>query len=247
MATKKSTRKSKNVGNDITSEFVESYNKNFNCGNIKINKMFPITDTQKSFYYLSQAEQTNMVLIDGPAGSSKTYIAVYSALEMLKDGHCDEIIYIRSVVESSSRSIGALPGELEDKFGPYSMPLVDKLNEITDKSSVKCLLENQYVKAIPVNFVRGLTFNNAVVIIDESQNMTRAELTTILTRFGRKSKYFILGDGKQADIKDSGFSKVYELFDTEFSRKNNIHCIRFSTSDINRSQILRHITQVLGV
>jgi hypothetical protein len=176
-----------------------------------------------------------------------TYISVYSALELLKDRHVDQIIYIRSVVESSSRSIGALPGELEDKFGPYSMPLVDKLNEILDKSTIKSLMDEEYIKAIPVNFVRGLTFNRSVVIIDEAQNMNRSELTTILTRFGRDTKYIVCGDAKQSDIKDSGFTKVFELFDTEFSRKNNIHCMKFDTSDINRSQILKHITQILSV
>lgn len=246
MATKRAPRKRKESV-DITNEYESSYAKNFNCSNIVLRKMFPITDNQTSFYYTSQTDDTNMVFVDGPAGSSKTYVAVYSALEMLKDNHVDQIIYIRSVVESSSRSIGSLPGELDDKFSPYSMPLLDKLNEILDKPTIKSLMDGEYIKAIPVNFVRGLTFNNALVILDESQNMTRGELTTILTRFGRKTKYLVLGDTKQADIKDSGFTKVYELFDTDFSRKNHIHCLKFDVNDINRSQILKHITQVLSV
>lgn len=246
MATKRAPRKRKESV-DITNEYESSYAKNFNCSNIVLRKMFPITDNQTSFYYTSQTDDTNMVFVDGPAGSSKTYVAVYSALEMLKDNHVDQIIYIRSVVESSSRSIGSLPGELDDKFSPYSMPLLDKLNEILDKPTIKSLMDGEYIKAIPVNFVRGLTFNNALVILDESQNMTRGELTTILTRFGRKTKYLVLGDTKQADIKDSGFTKVYELFDTDFSWKNHIHCLKFDVNDINRSQILKHITQVLNV
>jgi len=176
-----------------------------------------------------------------------TYISVYTAVELLKARKVDQIIYIRSVVESSSRSIGALPGELDDKFSPYSMPLVDKLNEILDKQTITALMEQNYIKAIPVNFVRGLTFNNSFVIIDESQNLTRSELTTILTRFGRNSKYIVCGDCNQSDIKDSGFKKVFELFDTDFSRKNDIHCDRFDVNDIVRSPILKHITQILGV
>ncbi len=108
-------------------------------------------------------------------------------------------------------------------------------------------MEQGYIKAIPVNFVRGLTFHNSAVIIDEAQNMTRSELSTVLTRFGRNTKYFVCGDSKQTDIRDSGFNKVFELFDTEFSVKNNIHCATFDTSDVVRSPILKHITQVLGV
>lgn len=247
MSVKRAPRKRKETGKDITNEFVDAYSRNFNCDNVKLRKMFPLTDNQVSAYYKTQLDDTNMIFIDGPAGSSKTYIAVYSALELLREKKCEQIVYIRSVVESSARSIGALPGELEDKFSPYSMPLVDKLNEVLDKTDIKCLMDNEYIKAIPVNFVRGLTFHNSIVIIDEAQNMNRSELTTILTRFGRKTKYFVLGDAKQSDIKDSGFKTVYDLFDTDFSRKNHIYCEKFDNCDINRSTILKHIAQVLSV
>lgn len=246
MTAKRAPRKRKESV-DITKDIGESLKKNFDCSNLKMNKLLSLTDNQQSFYYKSQDPKTNMVLVDGPAGCAKTYVSVYSALELLKDRHVDQIIYIRTVVESSSRSIGALPGELDDKFSPYSMPLVDKLNEIIDGFSIKSLMDQGYIKAIPVNFVRGLTFHNSAVIIDESQNMTRSELSTVLTRFGRNTKYFVCGDTKQSDIKDSGFNKIFELFDTEFSRKNYIHCDRFDINDIVRSPILRHIAQILGV
>lgn len=245
MATKKAPRKRKEM--DITCDIGESLKKNFDCSNLIIKKQLPLTNNQQSFYYLSQDPKTNIMFVDGVAGTAKTYLAVYSALELLKYRHIDQIIYIRTVVESSSRSIGALPGELDEKFSPYSMPLVDKLNEIIDPSTIQSLMGNHYIKAIPVNFVRGLTFHNSAVIIDEAQNMNKAELTTVLTRCGRNTKYFICGDGKQTDIKDSGFNKVFELFDTDFSRKNHIHCTKFDTSDVVRSPILKHITQVLGV
>jgi phosphate starvation-inducible protein PhoH len=176
-----------------------------------------------------------------------THLAVFSALELLKNGHVDKIIYIRSVVESSSRSIGFLKGDENEKFLPYIMPMLDKLNEILSKTDITHLMENEYIKAIPVNFVRGLTFHRCAVIIDEAQNMTKGEITTILTRFGRHSRYFVLGDAAQADINDSGFTFVYDAFDTDFSVKNDIQCVKFDISDIVRSQILKHITQVLKV
>ncbi len=245
MPSKKAPRKRKEV--EITQDFEDAYKRSFNCSSIKMNNMFNLTSNQTSAYYKTQMADTNMVMIDGPAGSSKTYIAVYSALEMLRDGHVDQIIYIRSVVESSSRSIGALPGELNEKFSPYSMPLIDKLSEILDKHTYMSLLEQEYIKAIPVNFVRGLTFHRSVIIVDEAQNMNKSELTTILTRFGRHSKYFICGDTNQADIRDSGFSEVFAKFDTALSEKNHIYCSKFEACDINRSAILRHITQVLNV
>ena len=245
MTTKRAPRKRKET--DISKDISEGIKKTFDCSNLKLNRMLALTDNQQSFYYKSQDPKCNIIFVDGVAGSAKTYVAVYSALELLKDRHVDQIIYIRTVVESSSRSIGALPGELDEKFSPYSMPLIDKLNEIIDYSSSRSLLDNGYIKAIPVNFVRGLTFHNSAVIIDEVQNMNKTELTTVLTRFGKNTKYFVCGDSKQIDIKDSGFEKVYNLFDTDFSVKNNIHCMKFDTSDVVRSPILKHITQVLGV
>ena len=176
-----------------------------------------------------------------------TYCSIYSALELLKERKVDKIIYIRTVIESASRSMGYLKGDENEKFAAYTMVLNEKSLEIIDKQTYGALMEQEYVKAIPVNFARGLTFNNSLVIFDEAQNATRSELTTILTRFGRHTKYIVCGDGKQKDIKDSGFSEVFDLFDTEFSRKNNIHCVRFDVGDIVRSPILKHITQVLGV
>lgn len=246
MATKRALRKKKESG-EFQQEFVKAFEKNFNVSNINLKKMFPLTDNHQKFYYLSQQEKTNMIFLDGPAGSMKSYLAVYSAMELLKAGKVDKIIYVRTVVESSSKSMGFLKGDEDMKLAPYVLPMLEKAWEITDKHTVNQLLELEYLKAIPVNFARGLTFNNSAVIFDESQNATRGELTTILSRFGRGSKYFILGDTKQADIKDSGFEKVMNLFDTDCSSKNNIHCMDFDVNDICRSAILKHITQVLSV
>lgn len=228
-------------------EFFESYKKNFDCSSIKMKKQLPLTDNQTAFYHLSQNDRTNIMFLDGPAGSAKSYIAVYSALELLKNREVDKIIYIRTVVESSARSLGYLKGDENEKFSPFTMVLNEKCLEIIEQATLFSMMENGYIKAIPVNFVRGLTFNNAAVIIDEAQNATRSELVTILTRFGRNSKYFICGDMNQSDIKDSGFGTVFNAFDTEHSRKNHIHCVKFDNSDIVRSGILKHITQVLKV
>lgn len=247
MSTKKPTRKRKETSLDLEKEFIESYKKNFDFEKVNLKKHFPFTENQTRCYYTINDPNTHIMFIDGLAGTNKTYMSVYAALEHLKESKVDQIIYIRSVVESSSRSMGALPGELDEKFSPYTMPLMDKLNEIVDPTVSNMLLSQKYIRAIPVNFVRGLTFHDSFVIIDEAQNMSRGELTTILTRFGRNSKYIVCGDAKQCDIKDSGFEKIHQLFNTEHSRKNNIHCMKFDSDDVVRSPILKHITQVLGV
>jgi phosphate starvation-inducible PhoH-like protein len=187
-----------------------------------------------------------MAFVAGPAGSAKSYIAVLAGLELLKEKKITSIIYIRSVIESASRSIGALPGEIDDKFSPYAMPLIEKITEITDASTCNNLKTNEIIRAVPVNFVRGLTFNDALVIVDESQNLSLSELITILTRFGKNTKYVICGDLNQSDIgKLSGFKEVYERFDTDECVDHKIHAFEFGESEIVRSKILKFIVKVL--
>ena len=213
----------------------------------KINEDFKLTPNQVEFLVKSLQQDTRMCMVDGPAGTAKTYLAVLTALKMLNRKQIENIIYIRSIVESASRSMGALPGELEEKFAPWSMPLVDKLEEITTAGAGSNLMNKGYIKCIPVNFTRGLTFKNACVIIDEAQNMTNSELTTILTRFGENSKYLVVGDTLQADIGvKSGFKNILNAFDDQSCVDNGITTFRFDEDDIVRSEILRFIVKRLN-
>tara|TARA_R110002020_G_scaffold201949_4_gene404901 strand:+ start:15913 stop:16641 length:729 start_codon:yes stop_codon:yes gene_type:complete len=212
----------------------------------KIKKPFYLNHNHKELYASIRSSTTNMVLVDGPAGTAKTYIAVYSALEELKEEKAERIIYIRSVIESAAKSLGSLPGEVDDKFLPYAMPLIEKVREIAGDSACGILKQRGLIEAIPVNFVRGLTFSDSIVIVDEAQNLTKSELATILTRFGRRSKYIVCGDTHQSDINKSGFSEVFQQFSTVDCADNNIYAFRFGRSEIVRSKILRFICKVLG-
>ena len=143
--------------------------------------------------------------------------------------------------------MGALPGELEEKFAPWSMPLIDKLEEILSGGVGNNLMSKGYIKCIPVNFTRGLTFKNSCVIIDEAQNMTTSELTTILTRFGVDSKYVVVGDTYQADIGvKSGFKKICKAFSAPSSDEWGIETFNFTSDDIVRSEVLRFIVDRLS-
>lgn len=227
--------------NGIDTELSANFSYNF-----KIKKPFHFNTLHKEFYDSIKNESTNMSFVDGPAGSAKSYIAVLAALELFKEKKIKNIIYIRSVIESASRSIGALPGEVDDKFLPYAMPLLEKVKEITDDATCLQLKNANIISAIPVNFCRGLTFNDTVVIVDEAQNLTNSEIVTILTRFGKNSKYVICGDLKQSDIgKLSGYKDIYKKFDTPEAEANNIYVYKFGQSEIVRSKILRFIVDVL--
>ena len=212
----------------------------------KVISEFELTPAHKSFTELLFRRETNIVFVDGPAGSAKTYCAAYSGLHMLRARFAEELVYIRSLIESASRSMGALPGEVEDKFSPWIIPLKEKLDELLAPGVSRYLFDRGIVKAIPVNYVRGLTFKNSVVIVDEAQNLTFSELTTILTRFGTNCKMIVVGDTLQSDINGkSGFKPMYKLFDDEQAEENGVYCFKFTEADIMRSEMLKFIVSRL--
>jgi len=247
MAVKKGSKKG-SLGGNASEEIQNALKCNFELTDINVKSPFEMTENQLDCLYTLNNPKTNMMFVDGPAGSAKTYIGVLSALEHITDPNTDirHVIYIRSAVESSSTSLGALPGELEDKFSPYSIPLKEKMGEMVSRDHLNYLFTSNHIEALPINYVRGRTFKNAFVLVDEAQNLTRAELTTILTRIGTNSKYYICGDSFQRDIKNSGFKQIQNAFDHQHSLKNNIHCHKFETCDISRSKILQHVSEVLG-
>ena len=209
---------------------------------LTIREKYQLSPMHKTFLELCLYEKTKMVFVDGPAGTAKTFLAVKAGLHLLKEKRIKHIVYIRSIVESATKSIGALPGELDEKFKPWSMPLLEKLGELTSQQNINSLMEDGVIKCIPVNFVRGLTFHDSLVILDEAQNMTHEECVTILTRFGHNSTYIVLGDARQADIGyKSGFNEIYRAFDTPDSAEEGIHTMRFGEAEIVRSKILRFI------
>lgn len=163
---------------------------------------------------------------------------------MINEKRVSDLIYIRSAVECSDAKLGFLPGEADEKMTPYIQPLLDKLNEFLSKGDIDILLKEERVTGVPVGFLRGLSWNAKVIIVDESQNMTYKELFTLITRIGEFSKVFILGDPEQSDINGkSGFIKMISYFDDEESRQNGIHVFRFNENDIVRSGLVQFIIQ----
>lgn len=213
----------------------------------KITSKYKLTHVHKSFTELCFSNDTKIAFVDGPAGTAKTYCAAYVALNMLKSHRVDEVVYIRSIIESASKSMGALPGEVDDKFMPWTLPLQEKLSELISPSTISTLFDTNTVKAVPVNYVRGLTFKDSVVIVDEAQNLTRSELITIMTRFGEDSKMLVIGDTLQSDINGkSGFRDIYKTFNDKESEENGVFCFKFTHNDIMRSDMLKFIVKKLG-
>ena len=214
---------------------------------VKLNiRDFKLTEKQKSFTKIAFDPNTKIIFINGPAGSSKTFLAVYCALHMLNMNPKAELKYIRTIAESGERALGSLPGTVDEKFNPFMMPLYDKLDELLPLSQSKYLEMNGFIEALPINFLRGATWNDKVIVADESQNYSTKELVTLLTRIGENTKMFICGDAMQSDIGNkSGFIKMHDLFNNEESKAKGIHCFEFLEEDIMRSEILKYIVYTL--
>lgn len=213
---------------------------------LNIRERDDLTEKQQQFLALLTDKHTRVVFCKGPAGTSKTYLAVQAALRLINSKTVSDLIYVRSLAESASKSIGSLPGELEEKFGPFTMPLMDKLEEFLTKGDIDRLQKEDRIQATPINFLRGASFNVKYILLDEAQNFTFEELVTAITRIGEFSKVVIIGDVKQSDVGyRSGFNEMFQLFNTPAHKEAGIHTFEFGQEDIVRSGILRLIVQTL--
>lgn len=213
--------------------------------NIQINQR-ELTKNQLNLLDILQNKNTKLVFVSGPAGTSKTFTSILAGLKLLNDKKVSEIIYVRSVVESSDNKLGFLPGEVDEKLSPYIQPLLDKLEELIPKCEVEKLKKEERIHGFPINFLRGLNWNAKCIIADEAQNMNKKELITLITRLGEFSKMYICGDPDQSDINGkSGFLQIMELFDDDESRENGVYIFKFTEEDIVRSALVKFIIKKL--
>lgn len=205
-----------------------------------------LTEKQKQLINLILDKNVKIIFVSGPAGTSKTYTSVLGGLELMNKKAVSDIVYVRSAVESASKSLGFLPGEAGDKMEPYMRPLQDKLEEILPINEVKALIKDERVDVVPINYLRGASFNAKFIICDEAQNLEFKEHITLLTRVGQFSKLIITADPDQSDINGkSGFAKMFDIFNDEESRSNGIHCFSFTKADIVRSGVVKYIAERL--
>ena len=144
--------------------------------------------------------ENQIVIVTGRAGSGKSLVCAQAALDFLKKKQIDCIYNTRAAIEVG-KSLGFLPGALSEKFDPYMEALVENLMKCcTDKTEIPKLIELEKIKAMPVQFIRGKTIDD-ILIVEEAQNLTKAEMLAILTRLGKTGKIVINGDNEQTDIK----------------------------------------------
>ena len=229
----------------VNEDEIEKIRKSLTKTNIKLKKI-SLTEKQEKLLKIIFDGDSKIIFISGPAGTSKTYVAIYGALQLYNMNNERGITYVRTIAESGEKSLGALPGEMAEKINPYMMPMNEKLDELLVPGQASTLKEKDIIKGMPINYLRGASWRDEVVIADESQNFTFKELTTLMTRLGEGSKLIICGDPMQSDINGkSGFADMYGLFNDAESKEKGIHTFHFGPEDIKRSEILKYVISKL--
>lgn len=250
----KSTGKVKIRGDREFAEDLNETEKKFIVENpikrqIKINQL-PWTDKQKEFFRIALDYNTKIVFVNGPAGTSKTLLSVYCGLQLLNMKAISDIMYLRSAVESSESKLGFLPGSADDKLKFYNLPFLDKLDELLITTKPEKLEEEKRVSMFPVNFARGMNWKGKCIILDEAQNSTLKEITTVLTRMGEGSRCFVLADPMQTDLRadyqQGAFEKLEKIFSDEESMQMGIYNFNFTEEDIMRSELVKFIVQKIN-
>jgi phosphate starvation-inducible protein PhoH and related proteins len=192
----------------------------------------PLNATQAA--YLDALRSCPQVIVLGPAGTGKTWMAATYAADMFRAGQIDKIILTRPNIPCG-RSLGYFPGTLEAKFGPWAAPVIEAIKERIGTAAYEIALKKGDIELVPFEVMRGRSWKNAFVLLDEAQNTTLAEIKTFLTRIGDDCTVVINGDVSQCDIDQaSGLRTVIHMVKSQMLQ---VPVIEFSREDIVRSGI----------
>ncbi len=183
----------------------------------------------------------DIIFASGVAGTGKTYLAVCYAVMQLKKEEVEKIILTRPAVEAGE-SLGFLPGDMKDKVDPYLRPLYDALYDMLGVETVERFMEKQVIEVAPLAFMRGRTLNKAVVILDEAQNTTQAQMKMFLTRMGQNAQMIINGDITQIDLirkEQSGLVQATQIL----KGIDRIAFVQMSADDVVRHPLVQKIIE----
>ena len=200
----------------------------------------PRTIRQKA--YVDAIENFDLTFAIGPAGTGKTFLATILASRLLSEKKIEKIILTRPAVEAGE-NLGFLPGDLQQKVDPYLRPLFDSLHNIFGYEKTNALIEKGIIEVAPLAFMRGRTLDDALIILDEAQNVTKEQMRMFLTRLGERSKMVVNGDVTQIDLnnnQESGLVEAVKLF----SNTEGIKICRLTVEDVVRHTLVQKIIEV---
>ena len=183
--------------------------------------------------------ENDLLFAVGPAGTGKTYLSIALAVKALKEKTAKKIILSRPAVEAGEK-LGFLPGDMKDKIDPYLQPLYDALEDMLPQVKLQDMMEKHVIQIAPLAFMRGRTLSDAVVILDEAQNTTPAQIRMFLTRMGWNTKMVITGDTSQIDLPPRAKSGLIEALHI-LSDIEGIGVVRLDQKDIVRHKLVTRI------
>lgn len=186
--------------------------------------------------YLNAIKTQDIIFGIGSAGTGKTYVAASYAAGELFHKRITKIVLTRPNVETG-RGLGFLPGELDEKYAPYLQPFDQVFSRTLGKGFYEYALKSKDIEPKPLGFMRGASFENCVILVDEAQNLTKVELKMLLSRIGRNCKVILSGDPKQVDIPNSGLLDATK----RLQRIPGVEVIHFRDEDIVRSPMCKAV------
>jgi phosphate starvation-inducible PhoH-like protein len=212
--------------------------------NFKLDIKFK-NETQKRL--TDSIHKNDLTICSGPPGSGKTFLACYQALYELKNNKfIDKIVLVKSVTTLKDEEIGFLKGTMEEKMQPFVYSFVKNFEKIIGVDLTRYLMEDKIIEVLPIAYMRGINIDNAVVIIDECQNITIENIRTILSRIGENSKMVLLGDLKQIDQKNKSNTALKFLIDN-FYAVDYVGVIEFTLDDIVRHPLIKVIEPIFDM
>lgn len=198
-----------------------------------------LNERQKEFQ--NSIRQKEITITTGLAGSGKTFLALYNALKLLEQGY-KKIILVKSVTTVPEEEIGFLPGSVEQKMQPFIMSYTGNLNKLVGEKETEQLFKDKIVEILPLAYIRGINIDDSIVILDEAQNLTLNTFKSIITRIGNNSKYIIMGDTEQIDMKDKNKSSLIQVMDL-FKDSEQVGTIKFTDEDCVRNPIIPYLLE----
>jgi phosphate starvation-inducible PhoH-like protein len=201
-------------------------------------------ETQKKL--INTIKDNDITICSGPAGCGKTYLSCYQSIcELKNSGLINKIVIVKSVTTLKNEEIGFLKGSLEEKMEPFIYSFIKNFEKIIGTDMVNTLKDENIIEVLPIAYMRGINIDNAIVIIDEVQNITIENIRTILTRLGENSKMVLLGDINQIDIKYKKESAL-EFLINNFKNTPKIGLIEFNNNEIIRHPLIIKIEEIFN-
>ena len=211
-----------------------------NLQDLKVNFKFK-NESQKKLVDL--VNNNKITIVAGPAGTGKTYLACAQALKLLKnDNRFKKIILVKSVTVLEGEEVGFLKGDLKEKMLPFTISFLDNFHKIIGEALTQIMVDQGYIEVLPLAFIRGRSIDNAIIIVDEAQNITLKNMRSTMTRIGTDTKMIITGDTKQIDMKNPKLSSLDTVVKL-FGDKSDIGTMNFEISDIVRDPIVKLIEE----